>query len=67
MTAFALTGSTILTAQGPLSGHALLINQGIVTGIVPHKDIPADHDVFELDGATLTPGLIDTQINGGGG
>jgi N-acetylglucosamine-6-phosphate deacetylase len=47
--------------------HALLTENGRVTGIIPRGDIPVGTARVDLPGLTLAPGLIDAQINGGGG
>lgn len=48
-------------------GMALLVEGGRVVGIVPAAEVPDDHEKIDLGEGTLSPGLIDLQVNGGGG
>ncbi|WP_207796737.1 N-acetylglucosamine-6-phosphate deacetylase [Sphingomonas oleivorans] len=63
----ALANARILTPAGFLENAAVLIEGTKISGIVGKDDIPADADITDLDGQTLVPGFIDTQVNGGGG
>ncbi|MGQ0564986.1 MAG: N-acetylglucosamine-6-phosphate deacetylase [Gemmobacter sp.] len=47
-------------------GAALVVEGGVVQGIVPAGDATAG-DVVRLPGGILAPGFIDLQVNGGGG
>ena len=67
MTMTALTGARILAADGWCAGHALLIDEGQIAGIVTEAEVPADAFRHALSGGMLVPGFIDTQVNGGGG
>lgn len=50
------------------SGLAVLIEGSRITGLLPEADIPdAVIDRLDLAGRILAPGLIDIQVNGGGG
>jgi len=47
---------------------AVVIAGEVVEDIVPVADIPADAEaIVDLGGALLAPGLLDLQVNGGGG
>jgi len=48
-------------------GMALLVEGGHVSGLVPVSDVPGDHESVDLGEGILSPGLIDLQVNGGGG
>ena len=65
MTRLALTGARILTGDGFVEGHALVIADGIIEAVVPTA--PADCAQVALNGGDLLPGFIDVQVNGGGG
>ena len=50
------------------AGHALLVDGESIVEIVSENDLPGEVDkVVDLDGHLLAPGLIDLQVNGGGG
>ena len=67
MMQIAILGPRILAGGRWLERHAVLIDDRTVTAIVPQDEVPAETMVTELDGGTLLPGFIDTQVNGGGG
>ncbi|HSD69345.1 MAG TPA: N-acetylglucosamine-6-phosphate deacetylase, partial [Woeseiaceae bacterium] len=49
-------------------GLAVLVEDGLIAGIVAGEKVPAAGvDVYDLDGKLLLPGFIDAQVNGGGG
>jgi len=59
----------ILTDDGFVQGHAVLVDQGKILAIVAETDAAvggADERV-DLGGQMLLPGFIDLQVNGGGG
>lgn len=45
---------------------AVLVDGTRIAAVVPRAQVPADAERRDLDGAMLVPGLIDTQVNGGG-
>ena len=50
------------------TGHAVLLDDGHITALVPELEIPASIvDRYDLEGRILAPGLVDIQVNGGGG
>ncbi|MDF7777381.1 N-acetylglucosamine-6-phosphate deacetylase [Sphingomonas sp. AOB5] len=61
----ALTGAAIVTPEGVLAGHAVLVEGTRIGRIVPVDAIPADAERVRLGGGWLMPGFIDTQVNGG--
>lgn len=54
-------------------GLAVVLEDGKVSALLPVEDIPDGTDVshdlvsYDLEGHILAPGLIDIQVNGGGG
>lgn len=58
-------GATIFDGENLIAGHVLLVEEGRVAGIAPTA--PAGWPVQRLEGGVLAPGLIDLQVNGGGG
>ena len=64
----ALVNGRVLTDNGFQGGFAVLIDDGVITGLA----LPSDPRVraaerHDLGGRTLLPGFIDCQVNGGGG
>lgn len=67
MTLQAFKGARIFTAERFVDGHALLIKDAAIVGLVPDAAIPAGAQMTQLAGGMLVPGFIDAQVNGGGG
>jgi N-acetylglucosamine-6-phosphate deacetylase len=63
----ALVNGRILTADGLVTGRAVIIEQTRISRIVAQDDLPTGVATFDLGGGTLVPGFIDVQVNGGGG
>jgi len=64
----AFVNGRILTGERFLSGHAVLVDGGRISAVIEATDPRARAaDVHDLDGASLVPGFIDCQVNGGGG
>ena len=59
--------SVIFDGRHLQEGVALLVEGSRVTGLVPRSEVPAGHDKIDLGDGILSPGLIDLQVNGGGG
>ena len=50
------------------TGIAVLLEDGKISALVPEENIPSSVSVrSDLEGHILAPGLIDIQVNGGGG
>jgi len=64
MSLVALSPTRVLTPDGVVSDHIVLIENGLIRDILP--SCPADADRQDLEG-DLVPGFIDLQVNGGGG
>lgn len=67
MTRHAYTNAQIFTRQRLQSGCALLVERGIITGLVNENEIPEGSLIVDLEGTRLVPGFIDLQVNGGNG
>lgn len=61
----AFTGCDVHDGVTLHTGAVLLIEDGLCAGIV--SDVPQGADVRAMPGGTLVPGLVDLQVNGGGG
>jgi N-acetylglucosamine-6-phosphate deacetylase len=67
MTHLAFHNAQIATPDGWVSGQAVLVNGGVITGLVGMDAVPADATKIDLKGDVLAAGFIDIQVNGGGG
>ena len=65
--ATALCNARVLTPEGFVDGLAVLMQDGLIADLVAVEALPADAVRHDLQGATLVPGFIDAQVNGGGG
>jgi N-acetylglucosamine-6-phosphate deacetylase len=63
----ALMNAPIFTGERWLENRTLLIEGDRIVKVVPTPDAPKGFEPIDLKGTCLIPGLIDTQVNGGGG
>lgn len=64
----AIVNSKLFTGEHWLTNTAVIIDGDKITALVAANKLPADvHQIIDLQGQRLIPGLIDTQVNGGGG
>jgi N-acetylglucosamine-6-phosphate deacetylase len=63
-----LTNCELFDGDNVRTACALLIDGGVIADIVAEGDVPGGVDnVIDLNGNLLAPGLLDLQVNGGGG
>src|SRR2546430_12267083 len=63
----AVAADTVFDGATAHRDHVVIIEAGTITALIPRRDLPRGLPVQELpDGAWLTPGFIDVQVNGGG-
>ena len=62
-----IIGARLLVGGRLLDDHALLIDEGGIEAVLPVGNLPTDATLRQLDGGLLAPGLVDLQVNGGGG
>jgi N-acetylglucosamine-6-phosphate deacetylase len=67
MSARFLTGASILCDGIWQTGKGLLLEDGFITAVLPDDAGVAAEQVSLPPGSLLAPGLIDIQVNGGGG
>lgn len=58
-----LVPERVFDGERVLTGHAVAIEDGRVTGVLPLAELPADARREELPGLTLAPGLIDMHAH----
>lgn len=64
----ALFNARVFDGEELHHGLVVLLNEDRVTGLLPERDVPDSVDTsLDLEGNILAPGLIDIQVNGGGG
>jgi N-acetylglucosamine-6-phosphate deacetylase len=61
------SGARLFDGERMIDDHALLVENGLIVGMTPVTDHPLGSQRHDLDGGILAPGLIDWQVNGGGG
>ena len=67
MTDFAITNARVFDGTDFHNGKAVIVRNGKVDAIVESSDITENINVIDAKNQTLAPGLIDVQVNGGGG
>jgi N-acetylglucosamine-6-phosphate deacetylase len=65
----ALVNARLLLDTGLVDGYDVLLDGGHIASIAAagDTDVRSAEVVHDLEGLTLLPGFIDTQVNGGGG
>ncbi|TDB59756.1 N-acetylglucosamine-6-phosphate deacetylase [Photorhabdus khanii] len=64
---YALTNCIIYTGHDRLDNHAVIIADGLIKRVCPTQELPEQIEKCDLNGAILSPGFIDLQVNGCGG
>ncbi|NVC92898.1 N-acetylglucosamine-6-phosphate deacetylase [Vibrio natriegens] len=64
---YALSNCKIYTGSDVLQEHAVIIENDLIQSVVPVAELPKGIEVKDLNGANLSPGFIDLQLNGCGG
>lgn len=67
MIAFAIKNIRLFDGTDFQEGKAVIVRDGKIDAVCDASALPADIDVIDAAGQTLAPGLIDVQVNGGGG
>ena len=66
-TEFAITAPTVFDGEHFLPEHCVIVRDETVLQVLPVAECPAGLDTLALPQGVLAPGLIDLQVNGGGG
>ncbi|MCF7354384.1 N-acetylglucosamine-6-phosphate deacetylase [Vibrio sp. CK2-1] len=64
---YALINAKIYTGHDVLTEHAVIVDAGKIQSIVKMDELPKEIETHDLQGANLSPGFIDLQLNGCGG
>ena len=64
---YALTNGKVYTGNDVLVDHSVIINGTEIEAICLTSELPKDIELRDLEGAILSPGFIDLQLNGCGG
>ncbi|RXJ74728.1 N-acetylglucosamine-6-phosphate deacetylase [Veronia nyctiphanis] len=64
---YALTNCRIFTGSDVLNNHAVVIKNGNIEAVCPEDALQQDIEKRSMDGAYVSPGFIDLQLNGCGG
>ncbi|EPL6455836.1 MULTISPECIES: N-acetylglucosamine-6-phosphate deacetylase [Providencia] len=64
---YALTHCIIYTGHERLDNHAVIVDGEIIKEVCPVSELPANIPQHDLQGAILSAGFIDLQVNGCGG
>jgi N-acetylglucosamine-6-phosphate deacetylase len=67
LTMYALTNGKVFTGTDVLTNHAVIIDGDTIQSIVHESELSASIERIDLNGANLSPGFIDLQLNGCGG
>ncbi|OEF24013.1 N-acetylglucosamine-6-phosphate deacetylase [Vibrio rumoiensis] len=64
---YALINAKIYTGHDVLTEHAVVVEAGKIKSVIKIEDLPKNVETKDLNGAILSPGFIDLQLNGCGG
>jgi len=63
----AIAAERLFDGDAWLTRHAIIISDGYIEALLPTAALPSGLPLVNLPEGTLAPGLIDLQVNGGGG
>ena len=60
---YAVSGARLFDGEHVLAGHAILVEDGAVAGVVPSDSVPEGTVRYDEPECTIIPGLIDTHVH----
>jgi len=60
-------GARLFDGERFLDDRALVVEDGAIRDLAPHRERPRGGEQIDLGGGLLAPGFVDWQINGGDG
>ena len=64
----ALVNGRVFDGENLHDGLVVVLDDGRIAALVPQNELPTDLDTcWDMENRLLAPGLIDLQVNGGGG
>jgi N-acetylglucosamine-6-phosphate deacetylase len=60
-------GARLFNGDTMIDDAALVVEDGVTVAVTPFAERPVGAESHDLGGGVLSPGLIDWQVNGGGG
>src|SRR5580704_8503854 len=61
------SGARLFDGERMIEDGAVVVEDGAIVAVTPFAARPLDAESCDLAGGVLAPGLIDWQVNGGGG
>jgi N-acetylglucosamine-6-phosphate deacetylase len=60
-------GARLFDGERMIDDRAVSVEDGAIVDIAPYAQRPSGAEIHDLGGGVLAPGLVDWQVNGGGG
>jgi N-acetylglucosamine-6-phosphate deacetylase len=62
----ALTNCDVFSGDEVFHDKAVIVEGNSIVDLIPMGEIPSSFETVDLGGASVTPGFVDLQVNGGG-
>jgi imidazolonepropionase-like amidohydrolase len=60
---FACTAARVFDGERTLAEHAVLVENGVVSAVIPQRSLPEGVPLWHEPDSTILPGLIDTHVH----